>query len=177
MESTIALTGYVGHDIELRSTRSGVPTVSFRVGTTPRVRTESGWNDGTTTWTTVVCYRALADHVAHSVGRGDPVIVHGRVRTQVWTDAGGEHHEKTVVEAVAVGHDLTRGVSAFARVPVRTAGDGPAAPVGTAGEAVTEAVEAGEAGEADLEEAALDELDAESLEAAGEDEAVEARIS
>ena len=117
MESTMTLTGYVGQNIELRQTRTGVATVSFRMGTTPRIKTASGWIDGATTWTNVVCYRALADNVAQSIKRGDPVIIHGRVRTQVWTDPQGGEHEKTVLEAQSVGHDLNRGVSAFTKAP------------------------------------------------------------
>jgi len=127
MESTMTLTGYVGHNLELRQTKTGFSTVSFRVGTTPRIRTEDGWTDGATTWMTVVCYRALADHVARSVVKGDPVIVHGRVRTQSWTDARGQQHEKMVVEAGSVGHDLSRGVAAFARASMRSL-EGPPVP-------------------------------------------------
>jgi len=120
METTMILNGYVGHNIELKYTKTGVPTVTFRVGTTPRIRTDDGWIDGTTTWMTVVCYRALAEHVAHCVYRGDPVIVHGKVRTQSWDDAQGVPHEKMVLEAGLVGHDLSRGVAAFTRNQTRT---------------------------------------------------------
>lgn len=119
MEAMMTLTGYVGHNIELRQTRTGLSTVSFRIGTTPRIRTDNGWIDGVTTWINVVCYRALADHVAASLVKGDPVIVQGRVRTQAWTDPSGAQHEKMVVEAGVVGHDLNRGVSAFSRSSTR----------------------------------------------------------
>ena len=113
MEAMMTLTGYVGHNIDLKQTKTGVSTTSFRVGTTPRYRAENGWVDGVTTWTTVVCYRALADHVASSIHRGDPVIVHGRIRSQSWVDAAKVTHEKMVLEATAIGHDLSRGMSAF----------------------------------------------------------------
>ncbi|MDR0283372.1 MAG: single-stranded DNA-binding protein [Propionibacteriaceae bacterium] len=117
MDTTMTLTGYAGHSAELKQTRTGVATASFRVATTPRLRTESGWTDGVTTWVSVVCYRALAEHVARCVLKGDPVIVHGRVRTQAWTDAQGTPHERMIVEANTVGHDLNRGVAAFMRPP------------------------------------------------------------
>ena len=119
MESTMTLTGYVGQDIELRQTRTGISTVSFRVGTTPRIKTADGWTDGTTTWVNVTCYRYLADNVGRCVSKGDPVIVHGRVRTQMWTDAGGINHERMVIEASSVGHDLNRGMSAFTRTSTK----------------------------------------------------------
>ena len=119
MEATMALTGYVGSKEVLRQTKTGISTISFRIGSTPRIRTDNGWINGTTTWVTVVCYRSLADHVGRCVIKGDPVVVHGKVRTQSWVDPQGVLHEKMVIEAQAVGHDLSRGVSAFSRVSLR----------------------------------------------------------
>jgi len=120
MESTMIVNGFVGHSIELRYTKTGVPTVAFRVGTTPRVKTDNGWADGTTTWTTVVCYRGLAEHVANCVRKGDPVIAHGKVRTQAWNDADGVAHERVVLEAGSVGYDLSRGAAEFTRGVLRS---------------------------------------------------------
>jgi len=123
MESTAMLTGYVGNDVDVKITKSGVSMTSFRVGTTPRIKRGADWVDGTTTWTTVVCYRALADNVGASLAKGDPVIVEGRVRTQVWTDGQHDLHERVVVEASSVGHDLNRGTTVFHRTPRRPADD------------------------------------------------------
>ena len=122
MESTMTLNGYLGHDIDLRHTRMGHAVVTFRVGTTPRIKTAQGWGDGTTTWVTVVCYRYLAENVANSLRKGDLVIVHGKVRTQAWDDAEGVHRERMVIEASMVGPDLSRGVAALARTASRGAG-------------------------------------------------------
>jgi len=119
MESTIVLTGNVGNDIELRQTRSGHPMVNLRVATTPSLRTDSGWVDAETIWMTVVCYRGLADNVARSIAKGDPVIVEGRVRTQTWKDDEGMQRERIVVEATGIGHDLNRGTSRFTRSSLR----------------------------------------------------------
>jgi single-strand DNA-binding protein len=115
MDISVTLTGYVGGDIESRSTKSGLPMATFRVGTTPRIRRDNEWTDGPTTWVSVTCFRALADNVAASLHKGDPVIVSGRFRTQAWVDAGNESHERLVLEAAQVGHDLTRGRSRFER--------------------------------------------------------------
>jgi len=123
MESTVTLTGYVGNDIEVRRTKTGVSTASFRVGTTPRVKRGDEWANGTTTWTTVVCYRGLADNVGASLVKGDAVIVEGRVRTQVWTDDQRDLHERVVVEAISIGHDLNRGTTALQRNQRRLADD------------------------------------------------------
>jgi single-strand DNA-binding protein len=116
MDIAMTLTGYVGGEVEARTTRAGVAVATFRVATTPSIRRDNTWADGPTTWTTVTCFRALADNVAQSVHKGDPVIVGGRLRTQTWIDANGENRERLVLEATQVGHDLGRGTSAFQRV-------------------------------------------------------------
>jgi single-strand DNA-binding protein len=112
MEAYVHMTGYVGGDVEYRNHTT--PTGSFRLACTPRMRRGGDWTDGETTWLTVTCFRALAEHAASSIRRGDPVIVIGRLRTQVWTKDGVQQ-ERTVLEALTIGHDLTRGTSAFNR--------------------------------------------------------------
>jgi single-strand DNA-binding protein len=58
----------------------------------------------------------LADHVRDSVHKGEPVLVHGRLRTDVWEREDGQSSVTYVVEAIYVGHDLSRGTASFVRV-------------------------------------------------------------
>ena len=119
MEALVNITGYAGSEVEIR----GNGTVSaFRLACTPRIRTKSGWGDGNTTWIEVSCFRLLAEHVAASVRKGDPVVVVGKLRTNVW-EKDGQNHERLVLEADMVGHDLNRGTSAFRRRPRLTTTD------------------------------------------------------
>jgi single-strand DNA-binding protein len=119
VEAQVHITGYAGTEVETR----GNGTVSaFRLACTPRIRTKSGWSDGNTTWIEVACFRTLAQHVAQSVHKGDPVLVVGRLRTNVWEKAG-QTHERLVLEADMVGHDLNRGTSAFQRPPQLSSSD------------------------------------------------------
>lgn len=94
----------------------GVPFTSFRVATTPRYfdNRQGTWTDGRTEWITVKAFRDVAFNVASSIHKGEPVLAHGRLRTEDWV---GENGPRTglVLEAVAVGHDLTRGSAKFAR--------------------------------------------------------------
>jgi single-strand DNA-binding protein len=53
--------------------------------------------------------------VRDSVRKGEPVIVHGRLRTDVWEREDGQSSITYVVEATYVGHDLTRGTASFDR--------------------------------------------------------------
>lgn len=123
MDAQVNLTGWVGGPVESRPTRNGTASASFRLGSTPRIRRNGEWVDGETTWLTVTCFRSLAENVATSLGKGDPVVVAGKLRTQSWTK-DGERHERLVLEAVTIGHDLTKGTSAFSRSE-RTASDDP----------------------------------------------------
>jgi single-strand DNA-binding protein len=119
MEAQVHITGFAGTEVESR----GNGTVSaFRLACTPRIRTKSGWSDGNTTWIEVACFRTLAQHVAKSVHKGDPVLVVGKLRTNVW-EKDGQTYERLVLEADVVGHDLSRGTSVFQRAPRLTTTD------------------------------------------------------
>jgi single-strand DNA-binding protein len=114
-EALVTLQGWVGNDVVHRETTQG-NVVNFRVGSTPRIRKRTGdWVDGPTSWFSVTCWRSLADNVRDSVHKGEPVVVHGRLRTDVWEREDGQTSVTYVVEAVYVGHDLTRGTAAFVK--------------------------------------------------------------
>jgi single-strand DNA-binding protein len=113
---TVTLHGYVGAEVEFKSTGRG-DLASFRVGTTPRFRDGNGYRNGETTWTQVAAWRTLAANVAASIKVGDPVVVIGRVRTSRWTTPEGEQRERSVVDAHTVAHDLARGTSVFRKAP------------------------------------------------------------
>ena len=114
-EAFVTFQGWVGTEITHRDTPQGT-VANFRVGSTPRIRKRSGdWVDGPTSWFSVACWRSLADHVRDSVRKGEPVLVHGRLRTDVWEREDGQSSVTYVVEASYVGHDLTRGTSVFVK--------------------------------------------------------------
>jgi single-strand DNA-binding protein len=117
-ETTITLTGWLGGDV-VRRDANGVPLAKFRVATTPRRfnrRTEQ-WVDGDTQWYSVAAWRQLADNCAESLHSGDPVVVHGRLSAETWTNKAGLEVTSMEIEATFVGHDLSRGVSTFTRNP------------------------------------------------------------
>ena len=62
------------------------------------------------------CWRALAVHVRNAVRRGDPLLVIGKLKTEEWTKDDARY-SRIVLEAIAVGHDLNRGVSSFRKTP------------------------------------------------------------
>ncbi|MEH1167475.1 single-stranded DNA-binding protein [Micromonospora sp. CPCC 205539] len=100
-----------------RTTQSGTLVANFKVASTAR-RLDRGsgrWVDGNSLRVRVNCWRKLAEGVAASVMVGDPVVVCGRLYTRDWTDDAGNHRSLYELEAVAVGHDLSRGRARFMR--------------------------------------------------------------
>ncbi|WP_349880726.1 single-stranded DNA-binding protein [Micromonospora sp. HUAS YX12] len=106
-----------------RTTQSGTLVANFKVASTARrLDRDSGrWVDGNSLRVRVNCWRRLAEGVAASVAVGDPVIVAGRLYTRDWTDEAGTHRTLYELEAVAVGHDLSRGRARFLRNQPRAA--------------------------------------------------------
>ena len=121
-ESYVTLQGWVGNDVDVRDV-GDTSCASFRVGSTPRWRKGDSWVDGQTSWFTVNCWRALGRNVAASIRRGDAVVVHGRVRVDVWEREGQPASVTWVVDATFVGHDLNRGTGSFTKTPRNAVAD------------------------------------------------------
>ena len=119
-------------------TPSGSKVTNFRLASTER-RYDSasqGYVDGNTFWIDVECWGDLGGNVAHSVAKGDPVVVVGTITTHEWeTDQGRRNRPQIKAEAVAL--NLARGTAEFKRTQ-RTAtaapddSEGPAATSGAA---------------------------------------------
>jgi len=115
-DSMITIRGWLGADVTLREVGE-VPVASFRLACTPRKfnrRTET-WSEGLTQWYTVTAWRGLAENCAASLRRGDPVVVHGRLETRTYVNGNDVEVLSFEIDAVQVGHDLSRGTSSFTR--------------------------------------------------------------
>lgn len=114
-DTYVTLQGWVGGEVKERDVQ-GQKVVSFRVGSTPRYRGRDGeWHSAETQWYTVECWRRLAEHVKESIHSGDAVLVHGRVKHDVWTRDDGQRSATWIVDASVVGHDLNRGTTRFTK--------------------------------------------------------------
>ena len=115
-ETVVTVTGYVAQEPVLRLTGSGTKVVNFRVATTER-RYDKGvnsWRDGDTLFFSVSCWRNLGENILDSLRKGDPVVVQGRLRDGSW-EKDGVTYSRVEIEASAVGHDLSKGVSRFTK--------------------------------------------------------------
>jgi len=120
-ETYVTVQGWVGSEPQFKEVGGRTPTATFRVGSTPRWQQPDGaWTDRPTTWFNVECWRALAQNTFESIHVGQPVIVSGRLRTREWTTDTGELRSRVVLDAVSVGHDLSRGTTVFTKSAPRT---------------------------------------------------------
>lgn len=126
---TVSLVGTAVSAVRHSTTASGLPVARFRMVSQPRRydATAGGFIDLDSSYVTVLAWRSLANHLNTSLRKGDPVLVVGRLRVREW-----EHEGRTgvavEVDATAVGHDLSRGVSRFSRStrPLEAVGSEPA---------------------------------------------------
>ena len=125
-ESLITLAGWLGGDVKYYE-KGDVKVAHLRVGTTPRRfdKDKGEWTDAETQWYAVTAWRQLAENCMNALHRGDPVVVHGRVKAQAWTNNAGVQVTGFEVEAAFVGHDLNRGVSTFQRTAVTARPEAP----------------------------------------------------
>ncbi|MFF8836683.1 single-stranded DNA-binding protein [Streptomyces sp. NPDC015130] len=116
-DTTVTLVGNVATAVEYRETAGG-GVARFRFAVTARRRDrETGlWSDGNTSFYTVSAWRSLGANLAASVSVGEPLVVHGRLKVRE-DERDGQRKTFVDVDAVAVGHDLTRGTAAFRRAP------------------------------------------------------------
>ena len=101
MSTTVTFAGHLADDPELAYTREGnKPFVSFRVLVNHRYQNAQGeWQEEEPTAHDVRVYGGAATNVADSFGSGNGVTVHGRLKTEAWTDKEtGEKRTKRVVE-------------------------------------------------------------------------------
>ncbi len=116
-ESYVTIQGRLVADPDLKQTRTGIPFAAFRVASTVRrPASGGGFQDGPTSFFNVSAFRSLGANAAHSLHKGDPVTVYGRLRVNQFTRSDGTLGTTAEVDAYSVGHDLTYGTTAFEKV-------------------------------------------------------------
>lgn len=127
-DTTVTVVGTVCSEVRYsHSTAETTPTARFQIRTTPRRydKRTGTWSDGDPSYYTATCFRTLADHVASSMGVGDPVVATGRLRINRWR-RGEDHMVTAELDVQAIGHDLRWGTTVYRRSnpPTRIPGPG-----------------------------------------------------
>ncbi|MET9511464.1 single-stranded DNA-binding protein [Streptomyces flavidovirens] len=115
-DTWVTLVGNAATGVDYRDSAAG-GVARFRFAVTSRYwdRQKESWADGQSSFYTVWARRSLATNLAGSVSIGEPLVVHGRLRIRD-EEKDGQRRFSADIDALAVGHDMTRGTSAFRRV-------------------------------------------------------------
>lgn len=114
------------------------PYCRFRVAASYGQMVSGNWVNYDTLWFTAKAWGDLAEHLAQSFKRGDPVILFGRLGEDHWMRSG-QRVSSMVLHLHCAGHDLTRGEAHYTKVVIIHD------KAGTSGEAQLAAQCAGEA--------------------------------
>ena len=98
----IKMNGNLTADPEIRYLNDGTPVVSMRVACNERYKRDGQWIDGTTTFMKVNAWRRLAENVINNLTKGDPVLIHGKLKQNDYVDNNGNNKISFEVEADAI---------------------------------------------------------------------------
>jgi single-strand DNA-binding protein len=116
-ETVVTVAGNVAAEPRSRVIANGARVASFRLAATERRYDKAigEWRDGDTVYYTVTCWRRMAENVASSVRKGQPMVVSGRLRVSTYEDKEGVLRTSVDIDARALGHDLAWGTSEFTK--------------------------------------------------------------
>src|SRR5215471_841394 len=118
-QAAFCVNGYVATPPSADFTRNGTPTLRMRIGWTPRrIDKKTGdWTDDETSFATVRCYSTVARNAAACLHKGDPILLKGTIKIREYVNQAGVRGHVVEITADSIGHDLSRGVSLFTKVP------------------------------------------------------------
>jgi single-strand DNA-binding protein len=126
-DTHMTVVGNLVDNPRMRVTKNGHAVTNFRVASTSRrYDSEQGrYVDNSTLFVNVTCWRGQAENAFQSLHKGQPVVVTGRFYSREYTV---EEMKRIAyeLEANAVGHDLSRGVSEFRKLSRANPGSIPA---------------------------------------------------
>jgi single-strand DNA-binding protein len=122
-DNMVTLVGSLGNEPELRTLPQGTEVVNFRLAVNERRRNADGtWGDGPTSWFRVAVWGVLGRNAHASLHKGERVVVQGTLRITEFSTESGSTTRNAEVRALAIGHDLAFGTTAFTRAGQSQAG-------------------------------------------------------
>ena len=101
----VVLGGNVGNAPEVKHTQAGLPITSFSLAMSEKWK-KDGQEESRVEWVRVVCFSNLAEICGQYLGKGDGVLVMGKLRSREY-EQGGEKKRVTEIIADKV-HFLTK---------------------------------------------------------------------
>ncbi|GAA4895191.1 single-stranded DNA-binding protein [Actinomycetospora straminea] len=130
-ETTLTLVGNLTEAPELRYLPSGAARAGFTVASTPRRldRQSGSWVHGDALFLRCVAWGPLAENAAESLGKGDRVVVVGRLRQRSFETAEGQRRQVIELEVDELGASLRFATARHHRVNASAADADGATPV------------------------------------------------
>jgi len=121
-DTILTIIGNVVDEPRLRTTGNGHDVVNFRIASTSRRfdREKGAFVDVSTLFVNVSAWRQFGRNIVKSVRKGQPVVVTGRYTMREYI-VDEQPRSSYDLEAIAVGHDLSRGTTEFTRIYARPA--------------------------------------------------------
>lgn len=87
LTTSLTIAGNLTADPELKEA-NGKPWVRLNIAVNPREfdRESKEWKDGEPVYWQATAFGDLAEHVAHSLSKGQRVVVYGTIKARSWTD-------------------------------------------------------------------------------------------
>lgn len=117
MANQITLRGFLSSSVESRTLDNGLIVGNFRMGSNIRKPDPitNQWVDGPTSWFRVNMFRSLATNTMLSIGKGDRVLVIGRLKVVSFLRKDGTAGTGVEIDADSVGPDLQFGTATYHR--------------------------------------------------------------
>lgn len=97
--NTVALTGNLTKDPELRSTDGGTSVAKMRIAVNARRKDQNGdWTD-VANYFNVVAFGKQAENCAEYLSKGRPIAVQGKLEWREWETDDGQRREQVSVVA------------------------------------------------------------------------------
>lgn len=93
----VILAGNLTRDPELRVTPQGLSICKLSLAVNRNYRTANGEEQEETTYVDVDAFGKPAEIISKYMGRGRPILVEGRLKTDSWTNQAGEKRSKLKV--------------------------------------------------------------------------------
>jgi single-strand DNA-binding protein len=117
-EAIVTVAGYIATEPSFSQNKGGSPMLRMRLAWTPRRfdRVSNQWQDQSTCFVWVKCWRRIAENANFCLSKGDAVVVSGTLTvTEYLSTKDGSRRTSVDITATSIGHDLSRGISSFRR--------------------------------------------------------------
>jgi single-strand DNA-binding protein len=84
----VIILGYLGHDPEIRYTKSGIAVTTLNVAVSENRKNKDEWTLQTD-WFNVICLGKTAENVGKFLKKGQLLLVDGKLQNRLWENKSG----------------------------------------------------------------------------------------